>query len=88
MLGVFADVKLADLRVTLRAGHSLVIPTRIEARDGTGDQFGLTRLARLLATSTGRSAPGVARRLELVVLDHRGDQSVDDLAIVVLRARP
>ncbi|MGH9225917.1 MAG: PP2C family protein-serine/threonine phosphatase [Acidimicrobiales bacterium] len=90
MLGVFADVDLTDETVTLRPGDSFVLYTdgALEARDETGEQFGLDRLARLLATCTGRSAAGVARRLELAVLDYRGEKSVDDLAIVVVRSRP
>jgi serine phosphatase RsbU (regulator of sigma subunit) len=58
----------------------------LEARDGEGSEFGLERLTELLATCAGRSAEGIARRIERSVLDHRGDRADDDLAIVVLRA--
>jgi len=90
MLGVFAEVDLADQTVVLHPGDSLVLYTdgAMEARNREGEQFGLGRLAGLLATCAGRSAAGVARRLELAVLDHRGETSVDDLAIVVVRSRP
>ena len=43
-------------------------------------------LAQLLSTCTGRSAAGIARRIERSVLDHRGERADDDLAVVVLRA--
>ena len=90
MLGVFPDVHLVDHHVRLGPGDAMVLYTdgTTEARDRSGDQFGSPRLERLLATCAGRSATGVARRLELAVLDHRGEVSADDLAIVVLRCRP
>ena len=90
MLGVFADVDLEDRTVTLGPGDALVLYTdgATEARNAKGEQFGADRLRRLLATCAGRSATGIGRRLELAVLDHRGENSADDLAIVVVRARP
>ncbi|HEX9342572.1 MAG TPA: GAF domain-containing SpoIIE family protein phosphatase [Actinomycetota bacterium] len=90
LLGVFSDPVFADEQVTLRPGDALVLYTDgvIEARDLTGTQFGEDRLAAVLATCAGRSADGIARRVELAALDHQGNQPSDDIAIVVLRARP
>lgn len=90
LLGVFADPVFADEQVTLRPGDALVLYTDgvTEARDRHGTQFGEERLAAVLATCAGRSAGGIARRIELAALDHQGDQPSDDIAIVVLRARP
>jgi serine phosphatase RsbU (regulator of sigma subunit) len=90
MLGMFDDVDLVDHDVRLGPGDALVLYTdgTTEARDRTGEQFGSTRLTNLLATCAGRTAAGVARRIELAVLDHRGEVSADDLAIVVVRCRP
>ena len=90
MLGVFADVELVDHHVRLGTGDAMVLYTdgTTEARDRNGEQFGSERLTALLGTCAGRSASGVARRLELAVLDHRGEVSADDLAIVVVRCRP
>jgi hypothetical protein len=39
----------------------------------------------LLATCAGRSAAGIARRIELAALSHSPELS-DDMAVVVLRA--
>jgi len=88
LLGVFPDPELADQSVVLRPGDSLVFVTDgvLEARDDRGEEFGADRLARLLSTCTGRSAAGIARRIERSVLDHRGDRADDDMAVVVLRA--
>ncbi|MEW6477449.1 MAG: GAF domain-containing SpoIIE family protein phosphatase [Actinomycetota bacterium] len=88
LLGVFPTVELSDIHVVLNPGDALVLVTDgvLEARDGEGSEFGLERLTELLATCAGRSAEGIARRIERSVLDHRGDRADDDLAIVVLRA--
>jgi serine phosphatase RsbU (regulator of sigma subunit) len=90
LLGAFSDIELCDERLTLGPGDALVLVTDgvLEARDGSGAEFGLDRLAALLATCAGRSAAGIARRVERAVLDHRGERSEDDAAIVVLRANP
>jgi serine phosphatase RsbU (regulator of sigma subunit) len=88
LLGVFPDVELADQTIFLRSGDALVLVTDgvLEARDGNGDEFGYERLTGLLGTCGGRSAEGIARRIERSVLDHRGDRADDDLAVMVLRA--
>jgi len=88
LLGVFPSVELADCAVALHPGDALVLVTDgvLEARDDDGEEFGFERLATLLSTCTGRSAAGIARRIERSVLDHRGERADDDMAIVVLRA--
>lgn len=88
LLGVFSDPPLVSRQLELRPGDALILYTDgvIEARDASGEQFGLERLAALVATCAGRSAEGIARRIERSVLDHRGDRAEDDVAIVVLRA--
>ena len=88
LLGLFPDIELADHTVALHPGDALVLVTDgvLEARDADGQEFGFERLEALLATCAGRSAEGIARRIERSVLDHRGDRADDDLAVVVLRA--
>ena len=88
LLGVFRAVELADDKVVLHPGDTLVLVTDgvLEARDAGGVEYGYARLQALLATCAGRSAEGIARRIERSVLDHREDRADDDLAIVVLRA--
>jgi hypothetical protein len=90
LLGVFPEPALSDERVALWPGDALVLYTDgvVEARDDHGSQFGFERLEALLSTCAGRSADGIARRLELAVLDHQGDKMPDDVAILVLRAQP
>ena len=74
------------MAVTLRPGDALVLYTDgvVEARSPAGEQFGQDRLVALLSTCAGRSAAGVARRVELAALAHCPTLS-DDMAIVVLR---
>lgn len=88
LLGVFPTVDLSDQRVVLHPGDALVFVTDgvLEARDDEGNEYGYDRLEALLATCAGRSAEGIARRIERSVLDHRGERADDDMAIVVLRA--
>jgi serine phosphatase RsbU (regulator of sigma subunit) len=88
LLGVFPSIELTDHTVVLNPGDALVLVTDgvLEARDDDGEEFGVERLGALLSTCTGRSAAGIARRIERSVLDHRGERADDDIAIVVLRA--
>jgi hypothetical protein len=88
LLGVFPTVDLSDQQVVLHPGDALVFVTDgvLEARDDEGNEFGYDRLEALVATCAGRSAEGIARRIERSVLDHRGERADDDMAIVVLRA--
>ena len=87
-LGIFPDTDVSDVNCVLHPGDAIVLYTDgvIEARDGHGEQFGLERLEALLATCTGRTAAGIARRIELAALDFQGDTASDDVAIVVARA--
>lgn len=87
LLGMLAGRGFRDVALTLRPGDALVLYTDgvVEARDAAGEQFGQDRLVGLLATCAGRSAAGIARRIELATLAHSA-QMADDMAIVVLRA--
>jgi serine phosphatase RsbU (regulator of sigma subunit) len=88
LLGVFDDPLLADVSITLAPGDALVLYTDgvTEARDEAGVQFGEEGLVSLLASCAGRTADGIARRVELAARDHLGGSQHDDIAIVVLRA--
>jgi len=89
-LGMFDDAGVSDVTCMLKAGDAIVLYTDgvIEARDVTGEQFGLDRLAALLGSCAGRTADGIARRIELAAMDFQGDTASDDVAIVVARADP
>jgi hypothetical protein len=87
LLGMLPGTTFTDVDVTLRGGDALVLYTDgvIEARNAAGDQFGQDRLVDLLATCAGRSAAGIARRIELAALAH-SPELADDMAVVVIRA--
>ncbi len=89
ILGIMADAPVGEANLELGAGDALVFYTDgiIEARDGRGEPFGEARALATLAGAAGRSAEGIARRLERAVLDHRAPQDRDDMAIVVVRLR-
>lgn len=91
LLGLFPDASIVDQSVSLLPGDSIVLYTDgvIEARDpSTGEFFGQERLEALLSQCAGRTADGIARRLELAVIDHQAGQTLDDVAILVVRSLP
>jgi serine phosphatase RsbU (regulator of sigma subunit) len=91
LLGLFPDADIVDQSISLAPGDALVLYTDgvIEARDPeTGEQLGEDRLRTLLAQCAGRTADGIARRLELAVIDHQAGQTLDDVAILVVRSLP
>lgn len=87
LLGMLPGVDLRDVRVTLAPGDALVLYTDgvVEARNRAREQFGQDRLVRLLSSCAGRSAAGIARRIEVAALAHSPELS-DDMAVVVVRA--
>jgi serine phosphatase RsbU (regulator of sigma subunit) len=87
LLGTLHGTGFVDVGITLRPGDALVLYTDgvTEARNAAGEQFGQDRLVALLGTCAGRSAAGIARRIELATMAHSPTMS-DDLAVVVLRA--
>jgi serine phosphatase RsbU (regulator of sigma subunit) len=88
LLGVFDDVVVDEGEVELAPGDALVLYTDgvVEARGPDKEQYGYPRLQQLLSTCAGRTADGIARRVELAVSDFVGGGVDDDLAILVLRA--
>ncbi len=89
-LGMFPDAEVSDLPCSLAAGDAIVLYTDgvLEARDPSGEQFGQERLEDLLRSCAGRTADGIARRIELAAMDFQGETASDDVAIVVARASP
>lgn len=87
LLGVVRGASVSEAELRLEPGDALVLYTDgvTEARSPAGDLFGSYRLEDLLATCAGRTADGVARRVELAVVDHQGGVTRDDLAVLVLR---
>ena len=87
LLGMLPGTTFTDVGVSLRTGDALVLYTDgvIEARNHAGQQFGQDRLVALLSTCAGRSAAGIARRIELAALAH-SPELADDMAVVVIRA--
>jgi sigma-B regulation protein RsbU (phosphoserine phosphatase) len=89
LLGVLPDATFTESRIELAVGDALILYTDgvIEAHRRGQEQFGEDQLAALVATCAGRTADGIARRIELAVIDHIGGPPIDDVAILVLRAR-
>ena len=86
---MFPRVGGTDRSVDLEPGDALILYTDgvIEVRDEQREVFGFDRLVSVAATSSGRSAEGIARRIELAAVGH-ASETLDDTAILVLRRRP
>ncbi len=86
-LGMFADPSLADDRVGLGPGDSLVTCTDgiTEARQGRSEMFGDEALAELLLDSSGDPAQVVAERIMDAARSFAGGYLRDDVAVLVLR---
>jgi len=90
LLGPFEEARFDDARVCLSPGDALVLYTDgvTEARDRARELFGQARLQDVLAAAAGRTADGIARRVELAVSDYQAGGAADDVAVVVIRAAP
>jgi serine phosphatase RsbU (regulator of sigma subunit) len=88
LLGVLPEATFTEASVDLHSGDALILYTDglTEARPAGGPFFGEARLAEVAASCAGRTADGIARRIELAVIDHIGGLPDDDVAILVVRA--
>ena len=89
LLGVLPRVDAVDVPVDLEPGDALILYTDgvIEGRDKDDEMFGFEALLDLAATCAGRTAAGIARRVELAAVGHSAG-TVDDIAVLVVRRRP
>lgn len=88
LLGVVQDINVQQHRLVLAPGDVFVAYTDgiVEARNPSGEVFGMEGLAGVLPLSAGGHAASVARRIELAVLEHQAGGAPDDMAIVVLQS--
>lgn len=86
-LGVFPELDLEDHYMHLVPGDVLMLYTDgvIEARSPDGTFFGDERLQSLLGSCAGLDAAAIAERIREAVLEHKGGDPSDDVAILVLR---
>ena len=88
LLGVVADIELADVRVDLGPGDALVMVTDgvTEARDG-GDELGESGLiAGLARCPVGADAQSMADAIVALAVDYSEGTVRDDVAVLVIRA--
>ncbi len=86
-IGVFEKLDLQDLVISLEPGDTLFLYTDgvTEARSSDGTFFGEDRLKDLVINCAGLDAAAAAGRLKGAVLEHRGGNPGDDVAILVLK---
>jgi phosphoserine phosphatase RsbU/P len=85
-VGLLENIDVAEVRVALQPGESLVFFTDgvTERRRGK-EQYGVRRLRRELRALAGHPAQVVATRLRAAVLAFSPDPPRDDIAVLVLR---
>jgi serine phosphatase RsbU (regulator of sigma subunit) len=91
-IGVIAEATFAEATVRLEPGDTLVAYTDgiTEARGGPAgtEFFGLARLREALQEYAGAPAAAIAQRLEQTVVDWLDGREHDDIAILVVQAKP
>ena len=89
LVGVFGDVVLPEIDLRLDPGDTLVLYTDgvTEAR-GPAGFFGPERLAAVVAGLAGRSADALADGVLAAISDFQRGRLRDDVALLVVRARP
>ena len=89
LLGLFPDPDLSDQAVDLGPGDVLVVYTDgVTEERSDGDYFGEDRLAEVIRSQRGADAETVAESIERAVLGFGGQEPRDDVAVLVVRARP
>lgn len=89
LLGVLADVDIPDDELRLGPGESLVFYTDgVTERRRGNRMFGDEGLLAACAAGASRSATDLAGCLEEAVREYGDEVSRDDLAVLVVRARP
>ena len=89
LLGLLPDPSVADHGTELEPGDALVLYTDgvTEARRDR-EVFGDANLTQVLGSLAGRPADGIAAGIEQAVVDWQPEHRSDDLAVLVVRARP
>ncbi|MGF1471337.1 MAG: PP2C family protein-serine/threonine phosphatase, partial [Rubrobacteraceae bacterium] len=86
-IGVFESFEIEDLAMCLQAGDTLVFYTDgvTEARAPDGAFFGEDRLRSLVQSCAGLGAAETAGHIKDAVLEHKGGNPGDDVAILALQ---
>jgi serine phosphatase RsbU (regulator of sigma subunit) len=85
-LGVTPDLEAGEARVQLHSGDMLIMVSDgiLEARDGKGNEYGLSRLSRRIRTARG-STEDVVKAILADIDSHASDQAQgDDMTIVAM----
>jgi hypothetical protein len=85
-LGVTNELDAGEARVQLHSGDMLIMVSDgiLEARDGRGNEYGLSRLSRRIRTARG-NAEDVVKAILADIDGHTGDAAQgDDMTIVAM----
>jgi PAS domain S-box-containing protein len=88
LLGIYPDVELHDVEVTLGPGDALVLYTDGVSEEPDPAGVDETMLSRVLRDCIGMSAAKMAERVELAAIERQRGGPRDDIAILVVRIEP
>lgn len=89
LIGIFPDPELHDRVEDLGPGDTIVLFTDgVTEEHGDSELFGRDRLVDVLRRSAGLPAQAIAEAVERAVTGFRPEPLRDDLAVLVLKARP
>ena len=88
LLGIYPDVELHDVEVTLGPGDSLVLYTDGVSEEPDPAGVGETTLSTVLRSCIGMSAARTAERVETAAIERQRGGPRDDIAILVVRMEP
>jgi serine phosphatase RsbU (regulator of sigma subunit) len=89
-LGCFPDTRLTDVNVDLPPGSALIMYTDgvTEARSPAGEEFGEERLRQMVSElPLDASAADLAEEIRAAALKWQGNDTGDDIALLVLRRK-
>jgi serine phosphatase RsbU (regulator of sigma subunit) len=90
LLGVFPDPVLRDQDYGLAPGDSLLMYTDgiTDERGADGTEFGEDRVRQALTSCSGLDADAIADRIVASVQGYHSGPPRDDIAVLVIRAKP
>jgi PAS domain S-box-containing protein len=88
LIGIYPDIDLTDVEVTLGPGDALVLYTDGVSEEPDPSGVGETMLDGVLRECIGLPASAIAERIERAAVERQLGSSRDDIAILVVRIEP
>lgn len=88
-LGIYDETKYTTSEIKLEPEESLILYTDgiIEAPNKNNEEYGLTRLVKLIENSSTRSIEGLGNLITKDALEFEKDERFDDITILILKRK-